>query len=492
MRSLFCAIFFVPLQLLAAPSLGTIRQSYADSVRGSTASQTTMQLELEAQAYGFEIPDRPQLSRSTLLKAGLTYESGRGDWGGKVDAFAGRYLDLKYSIFSVKEAYASFQSGEMNRNGGALWTWALGRKREFWSAVDQNWDLGLWEPKYLEEPLRPVDQGISGLLVSYQNSNGFEWSAFASPIFVPTMNPSLSEKNGDLVSESRWTRPPSSSAELIGTNTRLVYDLKIPDISSLVAKPGAGTRLSLGKNQRRGFWISGNFARKPINALAIKYDYRLAVSSTAGSAGEGLVSVSPTVNYHRLYGLDVGANYEAVKMSLSYLEDKPESALPKDDFSSDGIARTEWIQQAPQPLQVFGAHVEWQAAGILRDPIALKLDYLKANSSSTRDLNSAGEDKGSLIPNRLFFTNALQMKAEVLVFPGAKPLSLSFRYLRELDQVGSIYSVSGKFFATRSMAIFSGLDILGPDDGSEQNQDKRFLNSFRTNDRVYGGMSYVF
>lgn len=490
MLLLIAAIFLLPGFSSAARSGAVTEKASSSYYLDKTSSDLRTSLSMESQAFGAEVPGRPELNGSTLVKVGIDYESGKEDWGGKIDFSFGRYINLKSTLLSVREAYVSYNTElEAGSNSTGL-SFSLGRRIEFWSEVDNNWDLGLWEPKYLEEPLRPEKQGLAGAMIGFSHSSGLEWVAYASPIFIPTMNPPLAVDNGSFVSDSRWTLPPSSSTTLIGKDTKLVYDLQIPNISQLVSRPGAGTRLSWGKNSVKGGpWLSFNFARKPINALSVKYDYRLAISS---ASAEGMVAVGPTVNYHSLWGADLGMRLSDVGFSISYLEDRPEQSLPADEYSSDGIARTEWIQQSPQSIQAYGLHADWNLRGVFQDPVKLQMDYLTTRTSDTRDVNSQGEDRGALNPHRLSFTKAFQFRAESLVFAGKTPLLLGWRYLRELDQKGNIYSLNAKVFMTRTFALNGGFDVLGPDDGSDANDDGRFLNSFRTNDRVYGGMTYVF
>lgn len=459
--------------------INSIREKYMESVAAPKKDVVQADVKMEVQSYATELPG--QQSKSTLVSTHLKFDTSRGTWGGKGDFMFGRYTDLKYTIFSVQELYVS---NTPNENFSS----ALGRKDEFWSDVDQNWDLGLWEPRYLEEPLRPVDQGITGLILkARESSSDFEGVLYGSPIFIPTMSPPLSVQNGDFVSDSRWNTVPPKSTQVLGTETKLSYNLDIPELSKLVSKPGAGMRMSFGRSAAWGPWIAVNGATKPINSIFLRYKYDL-----AGARQTGLVNMMPMVRYHTLFGADAGWNLGPGRVSVSYLEDRPLNALPSNDADSDGVVRSEWIEQTPEPVKVFGAHAEWRVEDVLLDPVELKLDYLNARQSATQDLNAKGENKGAVLPHRLPFTNALQLRAGTTFRLLRLPVGIGFRALREFDQKGNIYTFEGKLWPTRALALNAGFDILGPDDGSEANEDDRFLNKFRTNDRMFAGVSYVF
>jgi hypothetical protein len=126
------------------------------------------------------------------------------------------------------------------------------------------------------------------------------------------------------------------------------------------------------------------------------------------------------------------------------------------------------------------------------EPWGVYLDYLKVFETPTLDYDSSGIDQGSLFPNRTNFTNALSFKVVGTGSVTGKKTMASLKWLRDFDQLGSVYSFEGVLYPTKSWAVSMGVDVLGPDNTSDGNSDARFINQFRANDRVYGGVSYVF
>ena len=454
-----------------------------DPAQPVSGSQTHGDLKFEYTHYNVPLAGQPKLNQSSMIEADLKTEYKTELTRSRLDFTAGKFVDLNNSFFGIQELYTSVQFL------GDHVTAALGRKIEFWSEVDQDWQLGLWEPKSnLIDSLRPVNQGLTGVFARAESGN-FQLLAYGSTLFIPTIGPNVSEKDGALVSDSRWYTTPTGSGDVLNKNTRFVYSLNVPELRKLVSKPGAGVRLRYGGTQP-GFWASANYARKPVNSLLIKYDYNLYLRATGAQAE---IDVAPVVAYHQLYGADVGWLFEKGMLSASYLRDDPQTDDPINELNSDGQPKTDWIQQRPGHLKIAAAHAESSVRlPWILDPVGLNLDYIRATEESTRDYDSAGSARGSLIPYRMNFTNAASLRTNVSTVLFSHPLMTSFRYLREFDQKGSLWTLIAQYAPQKDWLLHMGVDILGVDDSSAENADPHFLNQFRANDRAFGGLSYVF
>lgn len=440
--------------------------------RTKIQSQVQGFVRFEAMQYPTPVPENPQLSQSLLASTNL-----RGSFSGTnnltaFDISAGKYM-TGGSQFQVNELSHSltWREGQSRIS--------LGRKIEFWSQLDSDWQLGLWQPKALLDSLRPEDQGLSGLFYNHRYRS-FEFLAFATPIFVPSMGPEVKQKDGGLVADSRWYRPPSSTFPLFNKNLKLVYSLDIPDLQEIVNNPGSGFRAKYG-GQDNGFWTSANYAYKPINALLLKYKRGLFLPEYDEQNGE--VTIAPEVGYHHLYGADLGYFFPRGMVSVSYLADSPQKT----------IAESPYVLQQPQPFQAYSAHGEtYFESSWFANPIGLSLNYLKVFGGNIKDFDSAGEETGAIFANRFNFNNAASIRADFSTVLGKRKFMSSFKFLREFEQKGSLFNSEITYFPKQYFALIMGADVLGVDDSSEKNQDSRFLNQFRANDRVYGGMSYVF
>lgn len=445
------------------------------TMQDPTASKTKAQgyLRFEGMQYGTKLPENPELDNSLLASANLIVEYKSQRQHHVMDLTAGKYVDWGGSQFTVNQLYASVSTNEQRVQVSA------GRKLEFWSQADQDWQLGLWQPKSLLDALRPEDQGLTGVFYKH-NYNQYEFLAFASPIFIPTMGPSVREKDGSLVAQSRWYSAPSNTFSLNGTDTRVAYDLDVPDIERLVSNPGGGLRARWGAGTD-GLWTSASAGYKPINALLLKYKKSLFLPETDPQTGE--VTVSPEVGYHYIWGADVGYRFSSNMISFSYIEDSPDAKLTSDN----------WVVQNPQRLRAFTFHADsaFSVAGF-EQPVGIALDVLHVDGSNIRDFDADGTEQGAIFGERLNFNRAASVKANFQTTIFNRPFFSNFKYMREFEQKGTLINAELNYYPQKSVAVILGADVLGVDDDSVENTDSRFLNQFRANDRVYGGMSYVF
>jgi hypothetical protein len=434
------------------------------------ASQFQGTLSFEEDKYASEVEGNPKLNQSMMVGANIDLDFKSERWHNKINISGQKYVDWGNSNYSVQELYAS-----RSWNDGKTQL-AAGRKLEFWSEVDQDWQLGLWQPLATFDALRPTDQGLTGIFYK-QKAGDFEILAMATPIFIPTMGPQVQEKNGDLVYDSRWNRSPSSTFMLGDQATRIIYSIDSYDISKLVQNPGAGVRVRMG-GDREGTWASANYGYLPINALALQYNKSLDINADAGD-----VTVGPNVAYHQIFGGDVGYKLEHGNLAVSYLQDLPDPKRPTDD----------WVLQNPQGLGALGLHADHEVTvpGFV-NPVKVTLAYLKVWGASFTDYDSTGTPQAPIFTDRLNFNDSLALKLDFASTAWNKKLLSSIRYQRDFVQQGAWLHAEVNYFPSAEWGLQLAGDVLGVDNDSPTNTDSGFLNQYRANDRIYGGVNYVF
>lgn len=431
-------------------------------------------LRFEGMKYQSSIPDKSRLDQSLLVSAQLKAQANSEAGRLGLDLAVGKYVDFDGSQYSVHELYSSaFGNGYRTQ-------FSIGRKIEFWSQLDQDWQLGMWQPKSLFDSLRPEDSGLTGVFFRHQEGDS-EILAFASSIFVPTMGPEIKQKNGSLVADSRWYHSPSSTFPLFGKQTRIVYSLDTPELTKLINHSGFGLRFKMGSNSG-GLWVSANAGHKPMNSLLLKYKQKLFLPEQDPQTGE--VSISPDVGYHQLWGADVGYRFsKSLLAAISYIEDRPESKTPEAPY----------VIQNPKAMKGFSFHLEDNfELPFLAEAITLTGNYLRILGGEILDYDNAGASQGAIFDQRFNFTNAASLRTDMSTYVFGRRLMSSLKYMREFDQHGSLLNGEFNFYPQKSLALIVGADILGVDNGQDSDVDTRFLNQFRANDRVYGGLSYVF
>lgn len=474
--TIVCSVIFFGSARAAEgePALSTLQLKVPEEKTATDfKKEVSGNLDVVGESYPSPIPDDPKLSQGLLVRAHLKPELKTESTQSLMDLTVQRYTNWGSSGYSVKELYWS----KIWRDGRSQFT--LGRKNEFWSQVDLDWKLGLWQPNSTLDSLRPEEQGLTGIFYRHQEGK-FEFLGVLSPIFVPTMGPQVREENGSIVADSRWYRSPSPNFLLFNQQRRVVYKLNIPDLMDLVKRPGFGVRWSYGKAEP-GAWVSASLGYKPINSLLVKYDRKLALSEEGQDTGSA--PVFPAVSYHSLWGADVGYQFAQSSIAFSYLEDKPVNTTPDDPY----------IVQFVNPMRSYSFHADTKLSLVgFQNPLQITFGYLNIDGGDYKDVDSEGHPQGAVFNQRFNFYKAALLSAQYETSFFHKKTVSKLSYMREFEQKGMIATAAVDFYPKTNWAMTLGADVLGVDDSSESNLDSGFLNQFRANDRFYAGMSYVF
>jgi hypothetical protein len=423
--------------------------------------------------YPTKLPGTTNLNESLQISSQIRYLYYSPNWENGLQM--GIFGDVNANVVqpAVHEIYTSYVPDKSKSH------WVAGRKLEFWSKVDQDWQLGLWQPQNKFDSLRAEDQGLTGFFFKHDEGK-IHFMAFASPLYLPTTNPEVKAKDGKLVSDGRWYRSPSQTFSLFGQETQIVYSLDIPDAAKLVSNPGGGLRMLYGE-QDKGFWASVNYGYKPINVLLLQYKKSLFLPDKDPQTGE--VTVSPAVGYHSIYGLDAGYRFESISVSASILQDQPNHKIPESPY----------VLQNPESMTATSVHIDTEIPlPFLSQPVKVNVDYLNITGGKIRDFDSQDSAQGAIFDQRFDFMNAASIGGEISSRIFNRPLVSSVKFTREFEQKGSLLNAELNYYPRPFWGLVLGMDLLGVDDDSATNRDTRFLNQFRANDRYYGGISYVF
>lgn len=453
-------------------SLENLRAQGVNSLEVPESSSSTThvygQIRMEGMQYFTPIPEAPQLTYSQLLSARLSALKETSLVDMVADVSGGTFFTRGQSHIIVHETYvASHGSGPSKLY--------LGRKKKDWSELDRRWQLGLWQPKFAMDTLRPEEQGLSGLFLDY-NTQGWELLGFATPLFVPSVGPDIREEGGGLVADSRWYRAPSRDYDFNNRINNINYDLDIPEAAKLASNGAVAVMGRMG-NKEKGPWFVASAGYLPVNELILKRKNFKNVSEDKVD-----VTVSPDVTYHSVYSADLGYSFENFKSSVSYLQDEPLEKLPE----------TDWSIQKLEAIKAYSAALEFSLANVITKTLAFQLEYLRVNGGGIVDITSNGKpDDVTLFDQRLKFTNALSFRVEgQLASFFHRPFVTRFKYLYDYDQRGSLLNAEFLYYPSQKWAVVMGGDVLGVQD--ESYRVSSFLNQYRANDRIYGGMTYVF
>ncbi|MNJ94665.1 hypothetical protein D3C87_123670 [compost metagenome] len=428
------------------------------------------QIRIEGMQYFTSIPEAPQLTYSQLLSARLSGFKEAGWLEMAADVSGGTFFSRGQSHFVVHEAFLASRGKDFKVFAG--------RKKKDWSEMDSRWQMGLWQPNFSIDALRPEAQSLAGVFADY-NTEQTEILAFATPIYIPAMGPEIREEDGGLVSNSRWYRAPSRDYDFGNRVNTITYSLSVPDTLKLVNNGGAALMGRMGSKER-GLWVVASAGYLPVNELLLKRKVEKQAASD-----EMIAVVAPTVTHHIIASVDVGYTVGNVKTSVSYMEDRPDEKRPD-------AHEVDWAIQKLEPIKAYSVATDFTLMNVFSRDLFFQLSYLKVNGAGIQDINANGQDSDfTLFNQRLKFTDAVSFRVEgQLMSIMRRPLVTRFKYLYDYDQQGSLLNTEFLFYPTQKWAFLMGADVLGVQDDSYQ--PSSFLNQYRANDRVYGGMTYVF
>lgn len=431
-------------------------------------------------SFGFDYASYPfsnQPSRETVFPSftGRFHGEAVGDYFEAVGMLELQFTyrpNASASFFEAPEAYV----GTADRFPVSL---KLGRKLEHWSHLDEIWQMGIWQPRFRWDYIRPEDTGLVGAFIDVETP-GFKFVGFGSPGFIPERGVPMSFENGSITSSSIWFIPPPSKVTILDTATPVSYGLDVPPVKDVVMHAGASFLARLGADE--GPWFQAGYAYKPMNQLLLAYDGYLQLNSSTAIA-----TVHPRVLYQELISAEAGYTDSRFRGFVSALSDRPiRDQTP-----------IKWTTQEVSKALSISPTVDYRVGGTRESPTVVGASYLRVWGGNAPDggLYSSG-GSGSVFDTRYPYANAMtfSLQGGLNFFGGIGNQMLgSARLLQDFGHQGSILSLEFAYRPTQKWVIATGADILGSDTSSDVlSAGSNFINRYQSNDRVHLGVSHVF
>lgn len=250
---------------------------------------------LDSSGFLRESSQRPD--SSSFLIAGPKWET--------QSKYVEAQIDVKAYVFLPETASLSFQAKNLYAaTGRSLMPghqFTLGRRTYEWSAADDVWVMGLWQPRFLWDPMRPIQDGLFGAFYTFETSE-FRLLAYASPISIPELGSTLYQEGGQVRSFSPWFNPlPNEVAMQIGSNTVLKpiqYSIQYPSVAESIFRPGAAVQARFGGRTR--FWGALAYGVLPVHQIDMAADVGLKADGPVNA------SIYPRFLAHQLLTLEAG------------------------------------------------------------------------------------------------------------------------------------------------------------------------------------------
>jgi hypothetical protein len=371
---------------------------------------------------------------------------------------------------------------------------SFGRKLEDWNHLDEEWHLGVWQPRYRWDYLRPDTVALTGLTVEVDRPL-FKAVLFGSPLFIPERGVPVGNENGQLISDSPWFISPPSNIQVLTRDTPLKYDLQMPAMSKLLLHPGASGMFRVG--DQMGPWVSGAYAYKPMNQLLLSYDGKLVLNDNRSAVDVASVPVVPRVVYHHLISAEAGFNHELFSGWISSLLDRPGH-----DYGQ-GLSGT-WTEQTVTTSVAISPTVQIHIRDEKNNRMKAQMSYLYQDGGNGPDVAADGQvllSGRSVFEERYPYQSALKFGGELEMpsflssfgLRNAGTTAVASSLLYDTKNRGSIFSLDLKYLPTSRWEMGLGADILGSQDTANNSGTANdFIGRYQANDRLRAGVTYVF
>lgn len=392
-------------------------------------------------------------------------------------------MDLEGQFASSQEGFNSFSLNELYWKTNFLSesiTFAIGRRTSQWSLLDDHWKLGAYQPVYRMDPLNPSSQGLTGLFLGFKGE-GWNVEFFGTPVFTPDQGAPVETVNGRFVKKDPWIFYPPPEINVNGVLTPATYEIDRPSIQEVVSNKGFGVKAQVGQTDEDGVSGRAGWAYKPMNQLLLGLSGHETVRQTEESPESEKNTVDirlhPEVGYHQISSIDLAYRFNSFLMTLGVVDDRP----MKHEFAS------QWTYQNYLPSQLMGGGIEFSSESGWR----VGAHYLKRQGGESQVLGPEKDLVGPYIPERYSFAELVQGE---MVFQ--KRLSSRWGYegsgewRKELSEGSELYSLKGALLMGSFWKAYLGLDFMKSENKNPQKKD--FIEANLANDRVYGGVHYVF
>ncbi len=366
---------------------------------------------------------------------------------------------------------------------------SFGRKVLTWSELDQDWNLGLWQPRWRWDYLKPKEFGFTGVFFEMKYP-AFHFLAFVSPVFIPEHGAPIQNVNGQLRSGTRWFVSPPSEFEFKTQTTGITYDVDF-DEGKIVSQESFGFLTQVG-DLDQGVWARMAYANKPLNQLGFDIMRNSFVDETN-------IYIRPRVLRHELTSMDLGYAHRYYRVTVSYLFDSvkrdrvpTQNSFKTDDHSARLFSNQEDVfYQDYDPVQVFSTKIKFPFSQLIDRYFELK--YFRAFGGESRTRGDGLFVNTIQFDSRLDFNNAIGISlrerlGQIRYFPIFGEISS----LYDFDQKGSIISVLTHLEATYALQFLFGFDLLSVETTDLDSRSNGFIDRYKSNDRFFVGMKYVF
>ncbi len=440
-----------------------------------------LDLNLQQNRYLGGVQHSAQTSNYTLLAADLNLESESDAFHAKFNPIAqGAFEFQDETYFGVPEIY--FEPRRLARH----FRMTVGRQKRTWSRLDEEFNLGIWQPQLRWDYLDPVQQGLTGLFFDVEASSSLTVTLFTSPVNIPDQGPQFQLREGRFESSNRWFVQPQSRMQLFqGTrfsgDVPLYFELNKPAEEDIIMHSSFGLAARY-QNDKSPFWIQASYAYKPRNQIHLGIECANCVNIGAAPPVEITARIHTKIIKHHVATLESGFTRTDDQGWISVTGDVPNSSGMPESY-----------EEAPlNSAIVAGLGYRHYIRRWIRRPSWLGYSYMHSwEIKKDRAGGLVPDDQVESSLDRYPFREVAALDWTVQITQLARSrFRLRTRYSYSIPEQGGW--LSGALEWQRDQLTFLiGADVLGAEVDANSS-DAGLFSRYRANDRFYGGMSYVF
>jgi hypothetical protein len=339
----------------------------------------------------------------------------------------------------------------------------IGRKLKSWSALDQDWNLGFFEPQFRWNPLSPENQGLTGVFWDHEE-NSWGLSLFASPLYLPDQGPGYEVKDGQFQNSNPWFNKPPQNIKFQGQIFPIDYNIHTPEISDVIYHSIYAAQFNLGK--KTGFFSSVSAAYKPANIFALGYTGVIVTTRAK-------VDVTPKLYDENDYSGDFGYRDSWGLAQISVLYSKPQVV----HFEST-VSNTPTIDESVS----WGPRFNYN----LTSSLQLGVAYLDTSGGKVSEQGPDASADRPALTQRFLYRQAVQVQAKYSdVFKHVLKVDSVLQYTQSSKDQFQQIRFTNKFDIKGPWSFSSDLILIETADDSTLN-----MNAYRNLDQFWIGVSY--
>lgn len=356
---------------------------------------------------------------------------------------------------------------------------SLGFRDFIWSEADRYWNYGLWQPRYLLDPFRPVQTSLPGLYIDYLVGET-AFTIYLSYFYLPDITSYPDTKNGLVFSKNPFFSNLYSSSKIDWN----VKSFRSFDLESFL-KPLYAFQI---QHQLPQSEFSLSYAYKPMNQLQFLVQPESINLSKDKTNNLSIIGLDYSVSNHHLVTLESEAYLnQVVSIFASVFYEKP----MKNKNIPEG-----WLSDDAESHITASALIYLKEEQGAFEKTIFSFGYTKTFESQTiqEASNFITEDLEQIFKRSFDFKHMFSASMEYSTRSVLSGLTFNFRVNYSLDSKIYLLAVDKSIYLTPSLQLYLSGDMLFnvASAGQEISDSKSTLYKYKDLSRALGGVKYVF